>query len=90
MNDCLTSEVLTILMINALSWATIFLGTPAVVLMMGFTPVELTGYPLHRNLGASLGEACGMRVPCKHCAEWMASITPKRVLRELMEVLNAG
>lgn len=64
------------------------LGIRGVVIFGGFTPVELTGYPMHRNIGASLGEACGMRVPCPHCAQWMASITPKRVLEELMEVLR--
>jgi ADP-heptose:LPS heptosyltransferase len=59
------------------------LGIPGVVIFGGFTPVELTGYPLHRNLGASLGEACGMRTPCEHCAAAMSAISPERVLGEL-------
>lgn len=59
------------------------LGVPAVVLMGGFTPVELTGYAMHRNIGVSLGEACGMRQPCEHCAAIMAQITPGRVFDEL-------
>jgi hypothetical protein len=62
-------------------------GIPGVVVMGGFTPVELTGYSMHRNLGASLGEACGMRTPCKHCAEWMTRITPEQVVNELREIL---
>lgn len=64
-------------------------GVPGVVIFGGFTPVELTGYAMHRNLGASLGEACGMRTPCPHCAEWMAGITPGRVFDELRGILNA-
>jgi len=63
-------------------------GVPAVVIMGGFTPVELTGYPMHRNLGASLGEACGNRLPCKHCAEWMARITHGMVFDELRSLLK--
>ena len=63
------------------------LGVPAVVLMGGFTPVELTGYAMHKNLGVSLGEACGNRQPCLHCAEIMASITPGRVFDELRGLL---
>jgi len=63
------------------------LGVPAVVIFGGFTPVELTGYPLHRNLGVSLGEACGNRRPCQHCAAAMAAITPETVFTALQEIL---
>jgi ADP-heptose:LPS heptosyltransferase len=63
------------------------LNVPAVVIFGGFTPVELTGYSMHRNLGASLGDACGMRTPCQHCEAHMAAITPERVLEELKEML---
>lgn len=66
------------------------LGVPGVVIFGGFTPVELTGYPVHRNLGASLGDACGMRLPCPHCADIMASITPGRIFDELRGVLRAS
>lgn len=59
------------------------LGIPGVVIFGGFTPVELTGYALHRNLGVGIDGACGMRIPCTHCAEEMARITPLRVLDEL-------
>ncbi len=63
-------------------------GLPAVVIFGGFTPIELTGYPMHRNLGASLGEACGMRTRCKHCVEEMKKITPEQVLANLREILD--
>lgn len=63
-------------------------NTPAVVIFGGFTPVELTGYEGHTNLGASLGDACGMRVPCQHCAREMAGITPEHVLSELKALLQ--
>jgi ADP-heptose:LPS heptosyltransferase len=63
-------------------------NTPAVVIFGGFTPVELTGYEGHKNLGVSLGEACGMRLPCKHCETEMAKITPERVMEELSTLLR--
>jgi ADP-heptose:LPS heptosyltransferase len=63
-------------------------GTPAVVIFGGFTPVELTGYALHTNLGVSLGEACGMRLPCPHCAAEMARITAEQVMQELQKLLT--
>jgi ADP-heptose:LPS heptosyltransferase len=63
-------------------------GVPGVVIFGGFTPVELTGYAMHRNLGVSLGEACGWRTPCRHCAEVMAAISPEQVFNELEGVLR--
>ena len=63
-------------------------GTPAVVIFGGFTPVELTGYPLHTNIGASLGDACGMRTPCPHCAAWNARIVPEHIFAELCRILE--
>jgi ADP-heptose:LPS heptosyltransferase len=62
-------------------------NTPAVVIFGGFTPVELTGYEGHKNLGVSLGDACGLRQPCDHCSKEMAKITPEQVLRELKKFL---
>lgn len=64
------------------------LGIPAVVIFGGFTPIELTGYPIHTNIGASLGEACGMRLPCPHCEAWMKRITPEQVFAELRRILK--
>lgn len=64
------------------------LGVPGVVIFGGFTPVELTGYAIHRNLGVTFAEACGRRVPCEHCAGEMAKIAPAAVLSELEAVLE--
>lgn len=63
-------------------------GLPAVVIFGGFTPVEITGYDLHRNIGASGKDACGSRQPCEHCANWMASIAPETVADELEALLE--
>jgi ADP-heptose:LPS heptosyltransferase len=63
-------------------------GVPAVVLFGGFTPVELTGYATHRNLGVGIKEACGLRIPCRHCAAEMEKITPERVVGELEGMLE--
>ncbi|MGP1675909.1 MAG: glycosyltransferase family 9 protein [Burkholderiales bacterium] len=66
------------------------LGVPGVVIFGGFTPVELTGYACHQNLGVSLGDACGNRQPCQHCFEIMAGITPGRVFDETRGILRAA
>lgn len=73
---------------GGLGHAAAALGIPGVVIFGSFTPVELTGYPIHRNIGASLGDACGWRTPCEHCAAWMKDIAPERVVKELLEVLK--
>jgi ADP-heptose:LPS heptosyltransferase len=63
-------------------------GLPAVVIFGGYIPVELTGYPGHINIGASLADACGNRQPCQHCADWMKRITPEDVFDHLMAILK--
>lgn len=63
-------------------------GLPAVVIFGGFTPVEVTGYDGHVNLGAQGEDACGMRIRCTHCESWMARITPEKVLDELEAILE--
>jgi ADP-heptose:LPS heptosyltransferase len=62
-------------------------NVPAVVIFGGFTPVELTGYAGHINLGASLGEACGWRIRCAHCEAAMAAIEPHYVMDQLEALL---
>lgn len=62
-------------------------GVPAVVIFGGYIGVETTGYPMHRNLGTSVSGACGMRLPCQHCAEWMGRISPEQVMKELETIL---
>lgn len=54
------------------------LGVRGVVIFGGFISPATTGYDLHTNLFTG-AEACGMRVPCRHCAEAMARITPQEV-----------
>lgn len=63
-------------------------GCRAVVIFGGFTPIEVTGYDTHINIGASGSEACGMRVPCPHCYRWMESISPYDVLGHLTRILQ--
>lgn len=63
------------------------LGVRAVVIFGGFTPVELTGYDGHINLGVGVADACGWRTPCAHCEAAMAAITPANVRQHLKEIL---
>lgn len=63
------------------------LGKRAVVLFGGYIGVETTGYAAHVNLGASVDDACGMRVPCAHCKAWMERIDPGTVLKHIQEML---
>lgn len=64
------------------------LNVPGVVIFGGYIAVETTGYPMHTNLGVHVGEACGMRIPCEHCQEEMAKITPHEVCDELMRLMG--
>lgn len=75
---------------SGLHHAAAALGIRGVVIFGGFTPVELTGYALHSNLGVSFEGACGFRLPCEHCAHEMAKIEPDWVLEELEAVLNGA
>ena len=61
-------------------------GVRAVVLYGGFISDRQTGYDMHVNLFTG-GEPCGMRTPCKHCADAMAKITPEMVMEELRKLL---
>jgi ADP-heptose:LPS heptosyltransferase len=73
---------------SGLHHAAAAVGVPGVVIFGGYTPIEVTGYPMHRNLGASMEDACGSRQPCDHCAAWMERITPEQVLAELKSVIG--
>lgn len=64
------------------------LNVPAVVIFGGLTPVEMTGYPMHTNIGTTFGGECGMRISCDHCKEWMDSIKPEAVFNELEKILG--
>lgn len=63
-------------------------GCRAVVIFGGYIATEITGYSTHINLGATGDDACGMRVKCDHCRDWMSSISPDRVMRELLRILE--
>lgn len=54
-------------------------GTPAVVIYGGYISPECTGYDGQVAFFRGGGLGCGMRVPCQHCADAMASITPEEV-----------
>ena len=64
------------------------LGVRSVVIFGGFISPRQTGYAGHVNLFTG-GEACGMRIECKHCAAAMAAITPAMVMERLMEMLES-
>lgn len=84
----LSRAVAVVLPEGGLHHAAAAFGIPGVVIFGGYIPVELTGYPMHRNIGASLEDACGMRVPCDHCKAWMDRIKPEDVAKSLIGVLK--
>lgn len=61
-------------------------GTRAVVIYGGFISPRQTGYDRHINLFTG-GIPCGYRVPCPHCREAMAGISPEMVLKNLRSIL---
>ncbi len=54
-------------------------GTPAIVIYGGYISPESTGYEGQVVFFRGGGLGCGMRVPCRHCADAMASISPEEV-----------
>ncbi len=71
---------------GGLAHAAAAVGTPSVVIFGGFTPIEVLGYRMHRNLGR---DACGSRKKCDHCAKEMERITPEQVKAELEDLLRS-
>lgn len=74
---------------GGMAHAAAVMGLPSVVIMGGYIGPGAIGYDMHRNLFVStevhpLG--CGMRIPCKHCTDAMAKITPEQVLHELRQL----
>lgn len=64
------------------------LGVKGVVLFGGVVPPETTGYPIHVNIAdRGEGSPCGRWMPCDHCAEAWARITPEQVADTLLKVL---
>lgn len=80
---------------GALHHAAAAVGTPAVVIRGGYISPKVTGYAGQADLYVPMEEwpdfaelGCGMRVPCRHCAQAMASITPEDVGRALGKLLQ--
>lgn len=71
---------------GGLHHASAAVGIPAVVIYGGFNAPSQTGYPGHINLFTG-GDACGMRIPCPHCAAAMRAITPAMVADALVSLL---
>lgn len=63
------------------------LGIRAVVIFGGYISPRQTGYASQTSLFTG-GEPCGARMPCPHCAEAMARITPQAVFAALEEKLR--
>jgi hypothetical protein len=68
------------------------LGVPAVVIFGGFIAPAITGYGGHINLaaphaGLAPRQSCGLRLPCRGCAETMAAVTPEEVAANLEALL---
>lgn len=62
------------------------LGVRAVVIFGGYISPAITGYDTHENLFTG-GKACGRRVPCGHCGEAMAKISPNQAAEALERIL---
>lgn len=72
---------------GGLHHASAAVGVPAVVIYGGFTSPRQTGYSGNENFFTG-GEPCGMRLPCDHCKEAMAAITPIQVMAALYRILK--
>ena len=64
------------------------LNVPGVVIFGGYTPVELTGYPMHINLAGNSSVACGSLFRCEHCLDALDSITVAEVERHALGLLQ--
>lgn len=76
---------------GALHHAAAAVGTPAIVIRGGFISPRVTGYDGQVDFYVEHREhplGCGWRVPCRHCRDAMASITPDNVGHALMETLK--
>jgi hypothetical protein len=71
---------------GGLHHASAAIGLPAVVVFGGFTPIQITGYDIHVNLGET--EGCGNNLPCTHCVSAMAKIEVDHVTDAAMRLVN--
>lgn len=83
----LAASRLAVLPEGGLHHAAAALGVPAVVIFGGFISPRQTGYDRHINLFTG-GSPCGMRIPCRHCADAMSAIRPERVASECLRLLK--
>lgn len=58
------------------------LGKRAVVVWGGFIGPDILGYKAHTNLWAGV-KACGNVLPCPHCRDALAKITPEMVIEAI-------
>jgi glycosyl transferase family 9 (putative heptosyltransferase) len=79
---------LAILPEGGLHHAAAALGVPTVVIFGGFISPRQTGYAHQVNLCVG-GEPCGMRRPCRHCADAMRRIDPELVIDRGAALLRA-
>lgn len=64
---------------------------PGVVIFGGFISPRITGYKMHTNIfpeNDTLNNGCGMLIPCQHCKDIMAAITPEQVCYETLKILE--
>lgn len=61
-------------------------GLKSVVIYGGYISPRQTGYDLHVNLFSG-GTACGARLPCAHCKQSMARISPEEVFSRVQGLL---
>ena len=61
----------------------------SVVLFGGHISPEITGYSQHSNIYSNIkGSPCGSKYSCDHCKECLSLITPNRVIKEIIKLLN--
>lgn len=74
---------------GALHHASAALNVPCVVLWGSRVRPEILGYSTQRNIYTGDGKNCGAIVPCQHCRDGMAAITPEMVAEQLRCALSA-
>jgi ADP-heptose:LPS heptosyltransferase len=61
---------------------------PSVAIFGGYVSPANQGYDDCINLYEPEGSPCGQRVPCDHCTEALARITPEQVIHHVAQVMN--
>lgn len=83
----LEQSIAAVLPEGGLHHAAAAVSTAAVVIFGGYISPAQTGYPDHVNIFTGQ-TPCGMRVPCEHCRDAMARISPDHVLARLTAMLE--